>query len=173
MVTVALMRDPAKLPHMRKLLVAAFLMLAGACGPAAAEPHGISIDRDMLLEPVGEIPIEQWWHIAEQQTRFEGGAAIALSQFDDESAPVDGDWRAVGLVGIGLGDVGERPVAFRVWVLNASRETGHFRALEVQPSAIASSFRLLLAPGHAPVEVRIGDGRDVFVNDRLLGRISY
>lgn len=97
-------------------LISSFLLAS----EAAAQPDGLRVAPDLIVETVEEVSSEELWHLSVPQHFFSKsgrppGGVIALWIYDRESRPSDGDWIAVCLLMDGFGDIAEKPVAIRVW----------------------------------------------------------
>ena len=158
---------PAFLARVAGLLVGLAILTAGA----QAQPSGIRIAPDLIVETVSEIDTGQLWHLSppEHQPSKQGkppGGIIGVWTYSDESGLYKDGWIAICLIMDGFGDIAETPVAIRVWAKSRAkpriteRAHGGDHALSFEIKVGADSFIL----AHTPLGV-------VFVNDQKVGEI--
>jgi hypothetical protein len=123
------------------------------CAAAAqADPAGTRVGESVIVERVDDISVSEFWRLGHEKTFYtrQGnapGGSLGLWIFDYEQAPRDGGWVAVGLIGVGFGDLGEVPVMVKVWARSSGEIMGPKIAVEEQrakpdqSSAFDISFR--------------------------------
>lgn len=73
-------------------------------------------------ELVDRVSTKELWHSAPPVTyRSTGGVFISYWAADRENQPWADDWVSPGFVVAGRGDIGERPVAIRIWTKASDR----------------------------------------------------
>jgi hypothetical protein len=140
-------------------------------GNADAQPQGIRVGSNLIVERVSEISTQELWHLGVPQhaTSRLGeppGGAIGLWEYDGESGLHDDGWFAICLIMVGFGDIAETPVALRVWsrayhvVTIAERSPGDGRVV----SFGVGVDRVMFVLSHDAAGA-------VFVDDDLAGEI--
>lgn len=138
---------------MKKIAFIVFL-LVGAWGGVTAKAAPES--NQVRFEKIEVVPIKELWSLTGPDPFFsKSGAVIGYWRFDPENVPRDGDWIAVGIAIGGLGDLGEKPVAVKVWVKGGVRLLGTLSAdaSSAGNDAIAAfGVSEQICAGAAPVE---------------------
>lgn len=97
------------------------LVLAAESNTAAtAQPQGIEVGSDLIVERVSEVSTQELWHLGIPEHIISKlgkppGGAIGVWDYDWESRRHDNGWVAICLIMAGFGDIAETPVAIRVW----------------------------------------------------------
>lgn len=139
---------------------------------AHADPLGLAVAPDIILERVETLSVQDWWALGRSDVVERNGMFVSLSQFDWESAPINAGWAAVGLVGVGQGDLGEIPVVLRVWSRHA-QEQADFAALHTAAEQPGHPMAVTLLPDHPAVQIEIEGSNRVLVNGVFVGAISH
>lgn len=119
---------------------------------AQADPVGVKVGNSLLVERIDQINVSEFWKLAKQPSLYSDkgnppGGALGLWLHDYEQAPREGDWVAVGLIGVGFGDLGETPIMIRVWaksptgIMGAKLAVVEVRAKSDQAMAFDVGFR--------------------------------
>jgi hypothetical protein len=96
------------------LLLIAHQGVAMSCASATAAPS-------IRFEKIDSVSTRELWSLTlVGPFHAKSGAVIGFWAYDPENAPRNQDWTAIGVALAGLGDIGETPVAFRVWARDKS-----------------------------------------------------
>lgn len=99
---------------MRNLVLA--MCMAATCSTVVPAAETVRPARSVRFERIDILTTKDFWNLTRTQSiHAKSGAAIGYWQFDSEDAPRQDGWIAVGIVVGGLGDIGEIPIAARVW----------------------------------------------------------
>ena len=131
--------------------IASLLYVLSLCiDPAYAEPRGVRIGSELIVEPVEQVTTEELWHLRAAKyylpVRDAGGAAVlAVWDYDSESGIRDEAWLAICLAIVGTGDVGETPVALRIWA--KARDVIDYKIQGVEPgTGKISEYEVSIGP---------------------------
>jgi hypothetical protein len=154
---------------LRATVVLLFLLVAT---PVWAQQ---GVGEHVRIEPVSTLPVIQLWQAGRAEVVWsDRGAVVSVWRFNYENHPDDGPWAALGLVGVGMGDLGETPVVFRVWARGASEQADftQFAAVVVpaEPSQ-SGAFDLAFGPGRGSAVLAVGQDGSVSLDGRPLGVI--
>ncbi|HXI86200.1 MAG TPA: hypothetical protein VNH64_01980 [Parvularculaceae bacterium] len=68
------------------------------------------------FEKISQLSTREFWKLGLPDTIHSGGLPIiGYWPFDPDEIVEDDGWRRIGIIGAGLGDVGETPVVAKVW----------------------------------------------------------
>jgi len=139
---------------MKRIIAATLIAIFGSLGvgQALADPTGIAVGDTMLAERVQQLSVSEFWQLGPGEVSYPKqanppGGVLSLWLHDYEQAPRDGDWVAVGLIGVGFGDLGEVPVLVRLWakspseIMGAKIAVSERRAQPGQATAFDINFR--------------------------------
>lgn len=159
-----------------RLFLAMMFALVFSTTPAAADPNGVRVNPNIILEPITEVPLIEAFRTAEFV--HGGGGVLGVWRFSyEEGAYDDGDWQAIGLIGVSALGEGIEPVIVRVWArgeITSGDSEGLIAAPLSSPSAdIASAFRVGLTRTRGAATITIDQRGVVEVNDQRLGVTSY
>ena len=125
------------------ILTALMLIFNTSCN-SQAQDEG----PDIVAEPIEAILAAELWTITSQNSYVsKSGAVISVWRIDSEGFPPRGDLRLFGIVAAGLGDLGEVPVAFKVW---ARPDIQVMDALSSNSSSGSQEAQLFLGPIDSP-----------------------
>ena len=101
-------------------VAAMFVLAAVSSGDADAQPHGVPVGPNLIVERVSEISTQELWHLGFPEHVISKlgkppGGAIGVWEYDWESRRHIDGWGAICLIMAGFGDIAETPVAIRVW----------------------------------------------------------
>lgn len=145
--------------------------LALAASAAQAQPAGLRITPDQIVETVTEIAASELWRLSTPEYHYgrigkPPGGVIGVWTYGRESQLARDDWFAVCLVIDGFGDIAETPVAVRVW----GRSSGQVSVAERAPEAgTVQTFELAVGSGRLVLShTALGL---VYVNGHQVGEI--
>lgn len=153
--------------------LAAALVSASLLAPVAtAQPDGMRIGSDLIVETIDRISSEDLWHLAVPQhvpskSGNPPGGVIGLWNYGRENRRTDGDWFAVCILMDGFGDIAERPVAMRVW----SRSPANASVIE-RPPGVGLAVAFEVAVGQSKFTVSHTPMGEVRLNDQKIGQIQ-
>lgn len=158
---------------LQSLVVAAALLTAGFfhAANAEAQPQGLRVGANLIVERVSEIDSRELWHLGIPKHAFSSmgkppGGAVGMWTYGSESAPHEAGWFAVCLVLDGFGDVAETPVALRVWSKTQVTPT-----IVEQPPEAGRAVSFEIAIGQDRFVLSHTPSGTVFVNDQAMGEI--
>lgn len=139
---------------------------------AVAQPTGLQVAPDLIIETVDQISAEELWHLSIPQhvaskVGKPPGGVVGLWNYGRENRRTDGGWFAVCILLDGFGDIGEKPVAIRVWSRSPSdatvteRSPDQASAMIVEVAVNQSRFTI----SHTPMGT-------VFLNGDRIGQIQ-
>jgi hypothetical protein len=151
---------------MRKLV---FVLVAIFVSPSAFPADlQLRLSNSSRLEVVGSFTSRELWNVTAPSSVTNGNAIVDSRVFDAEARPSDGKWRGCAIVMVGTGDLGVRPVAFRVW----TRDRCDLSVTSVKTSPrTGSEFRMKLNERET-ADIFVNASLDVSVNGKVIGRIS-
>jgi len=163
---------------MKKVLAS---ILACLASPTLAN-DGILVDlgNGFAAEKVSSIDVDDIWRASDVSVlRSESGLVVQFWPENEEFRERNGKWVAVGFVLSGVGDVGEVPVAIRLWSkIDVSYSPDQSKSYEKRKEKVALFFQKA-CPADIPcsaetlaVALRLEEGSRVFINNKQLGSID-
>jgi hypothetical protein len=163
---------------MRKVLVAICLCFAT---PALANDGDlVDLGNGFAAEKVSSVDVDDIWRAADVSVlRSKSGLVVQFWPENEEFRERKGKWTAVGFVFSGVGDIGEVPVAIRLWSKSdVSYLPDQSKSYEKRKEKVALFFHKG-CPTDAPcspkilaVALRLEEGSQVFINNKQLGSID-
>jgi len=153
-------------------LAAALMSASLLISEAAAQPDGRQVAPDLIIETVDQVSAEELWHLSFPQHVVSKvgkppGGVIGLWNYGRENRRTDGGWFAVCILLDGFGDIGEKPVAIRVW----SRSPADATVTERLPDQ-TSAMLFEVAVGQSTFTISHTPMGAVFLNGEKIGQIQ-
>lgn len=163
---------------MKKGLAAMILCFAT---PALANDGDlVDLGNGFAAEKVLSVDVDDIWRAADVSVlRSKSGLVVQFWPENEEFREQKGMWTAVGFVFSGVGDIGEVPVAIRLWSKSdVSYSLDQSKSYERRKEKVALFFNKR-CPNDAPclaeilaVALRLEEGNQVFINNKQLGSID-
>ncbi len=107
---------PPSLTYLIRNKVMRFLfLLMIALSPSVGHSAVLQLSNNTRVEVVESFTAQELWNSTTPSTVTVGNVVADFRKFDSEASPKNGNWTGCAIVMFGTGDVGARPVAFRVW----------------------------------------------------------
>lgn len=155
----------------RPLLFALAFLLCPAAGQAA------TCDREFTFNPRPVLGLTDVKRLATPDASIRGsdlstadGAQLVVWPFDEEDHPTRGRWRAIALVYVTRGDLGEKTVGGELLQLESKPPLSLSRA-EIKKTANGLQLTLPVDSGCPPFVIRLDDRGGLTAQGRLLGRL--
>lgn len=146
-----------------------FVLVAMLVSPSAFPTElQLRLSNSSRIEVVGSFTARELWNVAAPSSVTNGNAIVDSRMFDAEARPSDGKWRGCAIVMVGTGDLGVRPVAFRVWTTDRC----DLSVTTVKTSSRAGSVFGMKLNDRETAKIYVSANLDVSVNDKVIGHIS-
>lgn len=165
----------------RKIVALAAMFLCFAMRSASASSERlIDLGNGFAAERVSSIDVDDIWRAADVNIlRSKAGLVVQFWPENEEFREKKGKWTAVGFLLSGMGDIGEAPVAIRLWSRDeVSYSPNQSKSYETRRGKVALFFHMG-CPTITPclgkilaVAVRLEAGSQVFINDKKVGTID-
>ena len=120
------------------------------------------------IEVVRSFTSRELWNVTAPSSVTSGNTIVDYRLFDTEARPSDGKWRGCAIVMVGTGDLGVRPVAFRVWTTSRC----NLSVVSVKTGSRTDSEFSMKINDREIAKIFVNAGLDVSVSGNVIGRIS-
>ena len=165
---------------MKKVLFSILLCFVVPTPALANYGDFFDLGNGFAAEKVSSIDVDDIWRAADVSVlRSRSGLVVQFWPENEEFRERKGKWVAVGFVLSGVGDVGEVPVAVRLWFKgDVFYSPNQSKSYEKRKEKVALFFHKG-CPTDAPctakilaVALRLEEGSQVFINNKQLGTID-
>lgn len=143
------------------------IAMVGSLSAFPAERQ-LQLSNGSRLDVVDSFTSRELWNVATPSSVTNGNVIVDSRVFDAEARPSNGKWRGCAIVMVGTGDLGVRPVAFRIWTTDACG----LSVTSMKASSHTGSGFSMKINDREMAKIYVDAKRDVSVNDKVIGRIS-
>lgn len=164
----------------RTFAVASILLCLAARSVCASNDGFVDLGNGFAAEAITSIGTDDMWRTADPTLlRSKAGLIVQFWPENEESQEQRGSWNAVGFALAGVGDIGEKPVAVRLWsreqVSYSSSASKSYQARRGKAALFFYRSCKTAVPCQkeiVAVVFRLESGEQVFMNNKQLGSID-
>lgn len=148
--------------------VAALLFLLPVIAAAGEQVHGTPVTKTVSVEGVSSLPVSELWSFLAPKKAETDAVIVDYRAYDPESRLDRGRAHACGVLMVGTGDLGIRPLALRIW----SSGSCQIEVSAIPPAKDPSSAFEVKLDGRREFVLRVSDELEVYADAKRLGHIE-
>lgn len=151
-----------------KTTAVALLFLLPVIAAAGERVPGTPVTKTVNVEGVSSLPVSELWSFLVPKKAETDAVIVDYRAYDPESRPDRGHAHACGVLMLGTGDLGIKPLALRIW----SSGSCQIEVSAMPPAKDPSSVFEVKLEGKREFMLRVSEELEVYADAKRLGRIE-